>query len=126
VHEIIAGSGAARPEDSQGIVEFVAKAAPVTLARVTQDPDGSWKAVIVEGAIEDNPAHTFGSYGWCRIKHLDYLYRNVLLAHFPHHVAMTQTHVGNVLWEAFGNYLGFKASHALQETPGLYTARLPF
>jgi L-fucose isomerase-like protein len=126
VHEIIAGSGAARPEDSQGIVEFVAKAAPVTLSRVTQDPDGSWKAVIVEGAIEDNTAHTFGSYGWCRVPHLDRLYRDVLLAHFPHHVALTQTHVGNVLWEAFGNYLDFKVYHATQQTPGLYSPRLPF
>lgn len=126
VHEIIAGSGAAPAEDSQGTVEFAAKAAPVTLTRVTQDPDGDWKAVVVEGAIEDNTAHTFGSYGWCRVKDLDRLYREVLLSHFPHHVAMTQSHVGNVLWEAFGNYLDFKTFHATQQTPGLYTPRLPF
>jgi hypothetical protein len=32
----------------------------------------------------------------------------VLLRHFPHHVAMTRGHVGNVLWEALGNYLGVR------------------
>lgn len=126
VQEIIAGSGAARYEDSEGTVEFVSKPGPLTLTRATQDPDGSWKIMISEGALEDNKAVTFGSYGWCRIKNLQKLYRNVLLNHFPHHVAITQGHVGNVLWEAFGNYLDFNVYEADQATPGLYTAHLPF
>lgn len=126
VQEIIASSGAARYEDSEGTVEFVAKPSDLTLSRITQDPDGSWKAVVVQGAIEDNRAVTFGAYGWCRIPGLQRLYRNVLLAHFPHHVAITQGHYGNVLWEALGNYLGMKVYHGAQETPGLYTPMLPF
>ena len=67
VQEIIASSGAARYEDAEGTVEFVARAQPVTLCRVTQDADGAWRAVLAEGRFEDNPASTFGSYGWCRI-----------------------------------------------------------
>jgi L-fucose isomerase-like protein len=126
VHQIIASSGIAKPEDSQGVVEFCAKESPLTLCRVTQDPEGAWKSVIAQGQIEDNPAETFGSYGWCRIPDLQHLYRDVLLRHFPHHVAITQAHVGNVLWEALGNYLGMEVHHARQETPGLYTPRLPF
>ena len=126
VQEIIAGSGAATYEDSEGVVEFVAKPGPLTLARTTQDPDGSWKVVIAEGHIEDNAAVTFGAYGWCRLPGLQRLYRDVLLKHFPHHVAMTQGHVGNVLWEAFGNYLDFQVYHATQETQGLYSPKLPF
>ena len=126
VQEIIASSGAAKYEDSEGVVEFVARPSPLTLFRVTQDPDGTWKTVVAEGKIEDNPAVTFGAYGWCRIPDLQRLYRDVLLRHFPHHVAITQSHVGNVLWEAFGNYLGMNVYHATQETPGLYTPRLPF
>lgn len=126
VQEIIASSGAAAYEDSEGVVEFVAKEGPLTLCRATQDPDGSWKVVISEGAIEDNKAVTFGAYGWCRIPGLQRLYRDVLLKHFPHHVAMTQGHVGNVLWEAYGNYLGFKVYHAEQTSPGEYTPALPF
>jgi len=126
VQEIIASSGAAKYDDSQGTVEFVARPSPLTLFRVTQDGQGGWHAVVAEGAIEDNPAETFGAYGWCRIPNLQRLYRDVLLRHFPHHVAIAQAHVGNVLWEAFGNYLGMNVYHAGQETPGLYTPRLPF
>lgn len=126
VQEIIASSGAAKYEDSEGVVEFVAKEGPVTLCRVTQDPDGSWKVVIAEGQIEDNPAVTFGAYGWCRIPGLSSLYRDVLLRHFPHHVAMTQGHVGNALWEAFGNYLDFKVFTGHQASPGQYQSALPF
>jgi len=126
VQEIIASSGAAKYEDSQGTVEFVAKPSPLTLFRVTQDPDCGWHAVVAEGAFEDNPAVTFGAYGWCRIPNLQRLYREVLLRQFPHHVAMTQSHIGNVLWEAFGNYLGMNVYYGAQETPGLYTTHLPF
>ena len=126
VQEIIASSGAATYHDSQGTVEFVAKPSPLSLFRVTQDPDNGWHAVIAEGAFEDNPATTFGGYGWCRIPNLQRLYRDVLLRHFPHHVAITQTHIGNVLWEAFGNYLGMNVYHGTQDTLGLYSPKLPF
>lgn len=108
VHEIIASSGAARPEDAEGVVESRLRPSPVTLARVTQDADGSWKALVVEGAIEENTARTGGSQGWCRVANLPRLYRDVLLRHFPHHVALTPTHVAPALREAFGRYLDFQ------------------
>lgn len=126
VQEIIASSGAASYEDSEGTIEFIARDSPLTLCRLTQDPSGDMKAVIAEGQIESNPAVTFGCYGWCRLPGLDRLYRDVLLKHFPHHVAITQGHVGNALWEALGNYMGIRMYHGSQETPGLYTPRLPF
>lgn len=124
-HGILATSGATRPEDSQGVCEFVAAAGPVTVFRITEDA-GEWKAMVAQGAFEDSTAQTFGAYGWCRIPQFQRLYRDVLLNYFPHHAAMTQTHVGNILWEVFGKYLGFKMYHADQATPGLYTSRLPF
>ena len=126
VQEIIASSGAAKYEDSEGTIEFIAKANPLTLCRLTQDPMGDMKAVVAEGRIEDNPAVTFGCYGWCRLPNLQRLYRDVLLKHFPHHVAITQGHIGNALWEALGNYMGVKMYHGTQEVPGLYTPKLPF
>ncbi|MCG3127002.1 MAG: hypothetical protein CHACPFDD_01858 [Phycisphaerae bacterium] len=126
VQEIIASSGAARYEDSEGTIEFIARESPVTLCRITQDPRGDLKAVVAEGRIEDNPAVTFGCYGWCRLPGLQRLYREVLLKHFPHHVAITQGRVGNALWEALGNYFGMNVYHAGQAAPGSYTARLPF
>ncbi len=124
VHEVFKANDMG--DIAHGAVEFVAKPSPVTLSRVTQDPDGSWKILIATGKIEENAAATFGSYGWCRVANLQRLYRDVLLAHFPHHVAMTQGNVANVLWEAFGNYLGMKTYHATQESPGMWTAHLPF
>lgn len=125
-HEIMVSSGGAPEELAQGTVEFVAKPSPVTLCRVNLEAEGPFKAVLVESHIEDNPAQTFGAYGWCRIPGLQRLYRDVLLRHFPHHVAMTQGKVGNVLWEALGNYLQVQMFHPSQEIPGQYTPRLPF
>jgi len=126
VHKILATSGAAKPEDAEGTVEFVMRPGPLTLCRVTQDGAGAWKAVVAAGRVESNPAVTFGAYGWCRLPNLQRLYRDVLLRHFPHHVALTASHVGNALWEALGNYLGMSVFHAAQETPGLYSPRVPF
>lgn len=126
VHELMVAGGAAPRDKAHGVVELVADPSPLTLCRVTQDADGAWKAVVAQGNIEENPAETLGGYGWCRIEGLQRLYRDVLLRHFPHHVAITQTHVGNALWEALGNYLGMAVYHAAQDTPGLYTPRGPF
>jgi len=126
IQDIMVACGGAPPEKAFGTVQLVADPSPLTLCRVTQDPEGQWKAVVAQGAFESNKAETFGGYGWCRIQGLQRLYRDVLLQHFPHHVAITQTHVGNALWEALGKYLGMAAYHATQETPGLYTPRLPF
>ncbi|HPP51422.1 MAG TPA: hypothetical protein PK777_00620 [Thermoguttaceae bacterium] len=125
-HEIMVSSGGAPEELAQGTIEFVAKPGPVTLCRVNLEAEGPFQAVLAEGQIEDNPAQTFGAYGWCRIPGLQRLYRDVLLRHFPHHVAMTQGQVGNVLWEALGNYLQMNVFYADQVIPGQYTPRLPF
>lgn len=128
VHGILVSSGAAPAAQAQGIVELQVKPSPLTLTRVTQD-GGVWKALVEQGRIEENPATTSGSYGWCRIRGLQHLYRNVLLRHFPHHVAITQAEVGNVLWEAFGNYLGMQMYNGAQAPAGVsgqYTPALPF
>lgn len=105
VQEIIAGTTG--KQNAYGVVEFEAAEGPVTLCRVTQD-GGEWKAVVCEGDVEANRAKTFGAYGWCRIRGLMKLYRDVLLRHFPHHVAMTRGRHAAALREAFGTYLGFR------------------
>jgi L-fucose isomerase-like protein len=126
IHEIMVACGGAPAEQAYGVVNLEAAPSPLTLCRITQDADGEWKAVVAEGNVEKNRAETFGGYAWCRVGNLQRLYHDVLLNHFPHHVAITQAHVGNALWEALGNYLGMQMFHATQETPGLYTSRLPF
>jgi len=126
VHELMVAGGGAPPDRAEGVLELVADPLAVTLCRITLDAEGRWKAVLAQGAFEDTPAQTCGSYGWCRVPHLQRLYRDVLLCHFPHHVAVSFGAVGDVLWEALGKYLGMEMYHATQETPGQYTPRLPF
>jgi len=113
------------PERAMGVVEFVMKDGPVTLCRATQDNQGAFQVALAQGAVEPNKAETFGAYGWVRIPGMARLYKNVLLRHFPHHVAMNRSHVGNVLWEAFGNYLGFEVFTA-DNTAGRWDPDLPF
>ena len=105
-HPILRDSGAVPAEKAGGIVEILLAEMPVTLARVTHDAGGNWKVLVAQGKIENNAAATTGSYGWCRIENLPGLYRDVLLRHFPHHVALTRGSVGSALEEAFGRYLG--------------------
>jgi L-fucose isomerase-like protein len=122
-HEICAGT--VGRENAMGTIEFVMQDGPVTLCRATHDNNGAFKVVLAHGAVEPNVATTFGAYGWVRIPGLQRLYRNVLLRHFPHHVAMSRSTVGNVLWEAFGNYLGFQ-TYTAANTAGCWNPDLPF
>lgn len=113
-------------DNSWGAVEFEVKEGPVTLLRATQDADGNHKAVIVPANIEASNAKTFGAYGWARINNLTKLYRDILVRHFPHHVGFTRGKVEDVLWEAFGNYLGFEVYATDQVVPGMWTPEPPF
>ena len=114
-------------EKSTGALELWVKPGPATVCRVTQGTEGEgWKVFIAEGRFEENEARTFGAGGWCRIPGFERIYREILLDHFPHHIAVTQAHVGNVLYEVFGNYLRMSVYHGEQAVPGLYVRRLPF
>ncbi|MBM4037725.1 MAG: fucose isomerase [Planctomycetes bacterium] len=122
-HEIIAGT--VGRDKAMGVVEFVMDDGPVTLCRATQDNAGAFKVALAQGVVEPNAAVTFGAYGWVRIPNFQRFYRNVLVRHFPHHVGMNRAHVGNILWEAFGNYLGFR-TYTAANTTGEWTPDLPF
>jgi L-fucose isomerase-like protein len=111
---------------STGVLELQVKEGPATLCRVTQGTEGDWKVFVGQGCFEDNPSVTFGAGGWCRIPGFERIYRDILLDSFPHHIAVTRAHVGNVLYEVFGNYFGMKVYHGAQAAPGVYTRALPF
>lgn len=113
------------PEVCMGVLEFEVKPGPVTVGRVTQDADGAWKSVLAEGQVVRTTEKTFGAYAWTRLPGLPTLYRDVLLRHFPHHAGITRAHVGNILWEAWGNYLDFSVYTANRLT-GHYDPQLPF
>ncbi|MBN1489979.1 MAG: fucose isomerase [Phycisphaerae bacterium] len=114
-------------DKSTGVLELVVREGPATVCRITQGmPGEGWKVFLGQGRFEDNSANTFGAYGWCRLHGLPHMYRDILLRHFPHHVAVTRAHVGNVLHEVFGNYYGMGMYHGGQAVPGLCTPSLPF
>ncbi len=124
VQEIVGGS--VGRENAWGVCEFEMKEGPITLLRVTQDPDGGWKAVVSPATVEATNAKTFGAYGWARIPGLQSLYRDVLMRHFPHHVALTGGSVGDIIWESLGNYMGFAMYAYGQGAPGQWTPQPPF
>jgi len=114
-------------EISTGAMELTVKPGPATVCRVAQGlPGDGWKVFIGQGVFEDNEAKTFGAGGWCRLPGLTEIYREILLDGFTHHIAVTQAHVGNVLYEVFGNYLGMAVYYAGQAVSGRYTRALPF
>ncbi len=114
------------PEISTGVLELQVKPGPVTLCRVAQGlPGEGWKVFIAQGTFEE-PAATFGAGAWCRLPGLQHIYRDILLDHFTHHIAVTRGYVGNVLHEVFGNYLAMAVFHGGQAIPGIYTRNAPF
>ena len=116
VQEIIASSGAAKYDRLARHCRVHRQARrPLTLCRVTQDPDAGWHAVVAEGRFEDSTAVTFGGYGWCRIPNLQRLYRDVLLRHFPHHVAITP---GSRRQRALGGIWQLPRHERLSRHPG--------
>lgn len=108
VHSILVPAGATAEDDSHGVVQMQVKPGPTTLCRVTESPDQGFRALLIQAAFETRDEATEGAYGWCRIGNLSQLYRRVLLRHYPHHVAMTQSHCADILHEAFDRYLKLK------------------
>ncbi|HOO56820.1 MAG TPA: hypothetical protein PLN69_08340 [bacterium] len=79
---------------------------PVTVARVTESPDGTWKLLVAEGESVDVPGEPFGTNAWIEFEDLDLLYR-ALLKDFPHHAAMVPGHVGKCLVDS-AQFLGME------------------
>ncbi len=81
---------------------------PVTLARLTTDDvSGEIRTYLAEGALVDDPLNTFGGVGVLHVEDMQELLRYCCVEGFEHHVAMGGGRVGDMLAEAFGNYLGW-------------------
>ncbi len=125
VHDILA-SGTIPGEQTVGTLQAKMKNGPVTLARVAEGKGGEFKIYLGEGEVIDIPGTTYGAYGWSRVPGLKEIYPNVILRHFPHHVAFAQKHVGNILYEATGKYLGFAPYYYGQRQYGEFEPARPF
>lgn len=106
IHPIIADQ---KGEDvSFGAIQGRIKSKPCTLLRIeTDDLFGDIKALIAEGDYTDDPLDTFGGYGVVEIPDLQDLLKQICKEGFAHHVAATLNEVGEVVFEALLNYLGW-------------------
>lgn len=97
-------------DNTWGAIQGRTPAGPLTYARIdTDDRRGVIHTYLGEGAFTDDPLSTVsGSHAVVEVPELQNLLRYICRNGFAHHAAMTRDHVGAVLSEAFGNYLGWE------------------
>ena len=84
------------------------KPGPITFLRVsTDDKNGRIRAYVGEGEITEDSLETFGGWGVVKIKNLQELMKYICKNGFEHHVAIIQSKVAKILYEALHNYLGW-------------------
>jgi len=64
-------------------------------------------AYIGEGELTDDPLNTFGGVGVAHIERLQSLLKFMCKNGFEHHVAISQSKVADILFEAMDTYLGW-------------------
>jgi len=95
-------------ENTFGAIQGRIKSKPCTLLRIeTDDIYGKIKALLVEGNYTDDPLETFGGFGVVEIPRLQSLLKTLCKEGFAHHVAATLNEVGDIVYEALFNYLGW-------------------
>jgi L-fucose isomerase-like protein len=65
------------------------------------------KAYIGEGALTDDELKTFGTRAVAKIGNLQGLMKHVCRTGFEHHVVMNASKTGEILKEAYENYMGW-------------------
>ena len=96
-------------EDTFGAVKGKVSAGNMTYFRIsTDDPRGVIKSYLGEGTITNDPYGMDGGIAVCEIPELQKLMKHLCKNGFEHHVAMVRNHVGEILEEAIGNYLGWE------------------
>ncbi|MBA7521611.1 hypothetical protein ES705_13718 [subsurface metagenome] len=95
-------------ENTFGAIQGKIKTKPCTMLRIeTDDIFGEIKAVVVEGKFTDDPLDTYGGYGVVEISNLQELLKKLCRSGFAHHVAVSLNEVGDIVYEALFNYLGW-------------------
>jgi L-fucose isomerase-like protein len=108
VHPII--SDLKGDEASFGAVQGRIKPKPCTLLRIeTDDLYGEIKAIMAEGVYTEDELDTFGGYGVVQISNLPRLLKSICLGGYAHHVAVSLSEVGDIVYEAL-SYLGYTIS----------------
>jgi L-fucose isomerase-like protein len=99
-------------DNTYGTISGLAKASPLTYARVTTDDrHGRIRTYVGEGSITSDPLDTFGSRAVVEIPRLQKLTHFICKNGFEHHAGINPSLVGDVLHEAFETYLGWDVYH---------------
>jgi L-fucose isomerase-like protein len=92
-----------------GTVSGLAVPNPLTYARLkTYERDGVICSYVGEGTITNDPLDTFGCRAVAAIPNLQALLQHVSKNGYGHHTAMNPSHVGDIIAEAFGTYMGWQ------------------
>jgi len=103
-------------ENSFGAVEGRIPSNPCTFLRIeTDDIKGTIKGILGEGEYTEDPLQTFGGYGVIRIPNLQKLLNKLCKGGFAHHVATTLNKVGDIVYEALTNYIGWHVDYHTKE-----------
>jgi len=96
-------------DNSYGTCVGRVKSGPMSFTRISTDEiEGKITACIGEGEFTDDPLNTFGGVGVAKIAKLQELLQFLCQNGFEHHVAVSQSLVGDILFEAMDNYLGWE------------------
>jgi len=96
------------PENSYGTCVGRVKSGPMTFTRISTDEAvGRIIACVGEGEFTDDPLETFGGVGIVKINKLQELLQSLCSRGFEHHVAVSQSRVGKILFEAMHKYLNW-------------------
>jgi len=95
-------------ENSYGTCVGRVKPGPMTFARISTDEiEGKITAYVGEGEFTDDALETFGAVGVVKINRLQELLQLLCRKGFEHHVAVSQSQVAKILFEAMHNYLNW-------------------
>ncbi len=95
-------------ENSYGTCVGRVRSGSMTFARISTDETrGVITACIGEGEFTDDTLKTFGASGVVKINRLQELLQSLCRKGFEHHVAVSQSLVGKILFEAMNNYLNW-------------------
>ncbi|MEN4042189.1 MAG: L-fucose/L-arabinose isomerase family protein [Anaerolineaceae bacterium] len=99
-------------ENTYGTVVGRTAASPMTFARIsTDDVNGIIRAYVGEGTFTNDTLETFGSRAVAEVPGLQHLMKYICKNGFEHHVAMSASHVADILAEAFETYLNWDVYH---------------
>jgi L-fucose isomerase-like protein len=100
-------------DNTWGAVQGRTPPGPLTYARIdTDDRRGVIHTYVGEGKFTGDPLSTIsGMHAVVEVPDLQRLLRYICKNGFAHHCAMTNLYVGDILAEAFENYLGWEVYH---------------